>query len=685
MKNKLFCIIFTITALILCFAVSASAEIEFTPETIDDFEKVESLLDCYATGDVNGNGSVLADDARMILRYSVKLESPDDETFIRADIDGDGVLSANDARKVLRYAVKLDDMPSHQLIDITITQVSCGNDGLAVRFCTSCKKVYSIVKTSSSTEKHFCAWKTIRYPDCKNEGFAQYVCVKCGTVTEEAHLARTTSHTWELSYPNGKSCTEKVPVKKTCTVCGKTKSEYEEPYGECRLSTVTEISATCTEDGVESVKCTHCGSIKSVMTVPSTGHSFDEENSTIIEAPDCTHTGTAVAKCTACDEEKEITLEKTAHILTEEWQEVISPSCTEQGIKISHCELCGNLDEVIPATGHTITSWINVRPASCYETGLLVGECGICHMTTQRDIQQLPHDFDTKRPVATIGILCKEDVTEIYKCLNENCEATDEKVFEKVSCTNEKYRRTTEISEATCAKAAVHADLCDYCNQLIPGTEKDFGGKLNHIFEDNNWVITKKATCTETGVKECECSREGCTEKTTASIPKTTHMADPSKTLVTKEPTCAEQGIETLLCAHCNKPTDSTKKIPKLEHTPATVTEARKDSDPNKHYFNAVNKEYCTVCKQAISKTTISRIMVICEKYNDIVLTFDSIPQLEAGAIISFTLNGTPSNASVTASYGSEKSITVDNDQGVYYIIAPVGFTNADNIIITIS
>ena len=123
MKNRLFCIIFTITALIFCFAVSASAEIEFTPESIYDLEKVESLLDCYDIGDVNGNGSILADDARLILRYAVKLEAPDDETFRKADIDGDGAISASDARLALRYAVKLENIPSHKLTDIVVTQV----------------------------------------------------------------------------------------------------------------------------------------------------------------------------------------------------------------------------------------------------------------------------------------------------------------------------------------------------------------------------------------------------------------------------------------------------------------------------------------------------------------------------------------------------------------------------------
>lgn len=68
-------------------------------------------------GDVNKDGVVKAEDARLALRRSVKLEAylPGSSQFIAADMDGDGAVSAGDARAVLRLSVGLPD----ELDDLT--------------------------------------------------------------------------------------------------------------------------------------------------------------------------------------------------------------------------------------------------------------------------------------------------------------------------------------------------------------------------------------------------------------------------------------------------------------------------------------------------------------------------------------------------------------------------------------
>lgn len=79
-------------------------------------------------GDVNNDGKVESEDARYILRSSVKLETPNGLKGDRvdkyqsgiptqaqlADVDGDGIISASDARSALRMSVRLDPMKSIQ-------------------------------------------------------------------------------------------------------------------------------------------------------------------------------------------------------------------------------------------------------------------------------------------------------------------------------------------------------------------------------------------------------------------------------------------------------------------------------------------------------------------------------------------------------------------------------------------
>lgn len=59
-------------------------------------------------GDVDLNGKIDAEDARLALRAAAKLQTLTGEQFARADVDGNGDLNAIDARKILRVAAKLE-------------------------------------------------------------------------------------------------------------------------------------------------------------------------------------------------------------------------------------------------------------------------------------------------------------------------------------------------------------------------------------------------------------------------------------------------------------------------------------------------------------------------------------------------------------------------------------------------
>ena len=61
-------------------------------------------------GDIDGNGSVTAEDARLALRAAVELQPIEKGTFLHrvADVDDNGEITAEDARQILRIAVELD-------------------------------------------------------------------------------------------------------------------------------------------------------------------------------------------------------------------------------------------------------------------------------------------------------------------------------------------------------------------------------------------------------------------------------------------------------------------------------------------------------------------------------------------------------------------------------------------------
>lgn len=80
-----------------------SADESFPDEELSKNENAPELK----KGDVNGDGSVTAGDARIALRASAKLTTLDSAQKYVADVTGDGFVTAKDARMILRYSAKL--------------------------------------------------------------------------------------------------------------------------------------------------------------------------------------------------------------------------------------------------------------------------------------------------------------------------------------------------------------------------------------------------------------------------------------------------------------------------------------------------------------------------------------------------------------------------------------------------
>ena len=80
-------------------------------EKIENVELAETVP--ANLGDVNNDGKVGSDDARLALRASVKLEKDIVEgtaAYLAADINGDKAIKSDDARTILRLSVKLENM-----------------------------------------------------------------------------------------------------------------------------------------------------------------------------------------------------------------------------------------------------------------------------------------------------------------------------------------------------------------------------------------------------------------------------------------------------------------------------------------------------------------------------------------------------------------------------------------------
>ncbi|MBQ6018834.1 MAG: dockerin type I repeat-containing protein [Clostridia bacterium] len=85
---------------------------------------VSTVCASAVLGDINDSGKANAADARLLLRYSAKLETLDEAHLALADYNCDGKVNSADARILLRAAAKLDDLEYYKDYYFEMTDLS---------------------------------------------------------------------------------------------------------------------------------------------------------------------------------------------------------------------------------------------------------------------------------------------------------------------------------------------------------------------------------------------------------------------------------------------------------------------------------------------------------------------------------------------------------------------------------
>ena len=224
---------------------------------------------------------------------------------------------------------------------------------------------------------------------------------------------------------------------------------------------------------------------------------------------------------------------------------------------------------------HKNKEWQVTIPATCSEKGEKSQVCKSCgKVFSTKEIAKLDHKFKTE---ITKEATCSETGIKVTKCIN----CGYEKKTETIKKTDHKYKTET-TKEATCSETGTKVTTCTYCG-YVKKTETI--RKKDHNFKTET---TKEATCTEAGTKITKCTYCGKV-KSTSTIKKLGHDYDKTgvckrcqdckhKTttwVVTKAATCKETGIESKTCSVCKK-----------------VIETR---TTNKSYHKYVNG-YCSYC-----------------------------------------------------------------------------------------
>ena len=147
--------------------------------------------------DVDGNGKITAEDARLALRFAVWLDAPTTAQRSRADADGDGTITASDARWILRIAVDLD------------TPFSAALYGYAHQFnektFTEMHSRLTLLEGVLNSVNNWCCYYTVHdvfTPVLKNLGYTQAQIDKVApTSFSKEKLAKATKNTVKVQIP----------------------------------------------------------------------------------------------------------------------------------------------------------------------------------------------------------------------------------------------------------------------------------------------------------------------------------------------------------------------------------------------------------------------------------------------------------------------------------------------------
>lgn len=169
----------------------------------------------------------------------------------------------------------------------------------------------------------------------------------------------------------------------TATLPNKTAVKKEVFYDHS-YKTVSDIPATCKEEGRTDKKCSVCGDTITEMKPKTNDHTFEVTSTT---PATCKEEGKIEKKCKVCGLTVTEAIPKT-NDHTYEVISTVSATCKEEGRKEKRCKVCGDtVTEIIPKTDqHTFGQWeTTVKPTESTE-GVETRTCEICGATETRTV-----------------------------------------------------------------------------------------------------------------------------------------------------------------------------------------------------------------------------------------------------------------------------------------------------------
>ena len=178
---------------------------------------------------------------------------------------------------------------------------------------------------------------------------------------------------------------------------------------------VVAVDATCETGSYTTATCTGCGF---VTTSPEKDDALGHDLVESFKEPNCANWqyGYTEITCTRCDyyDTKDYVPYEHDYVTS-----TVEVTCTTNGYTAYTCSKCGDTyqDNIVYATGHSVSEWSEPTEATCTEASTKTGSCDSCAETVNEQVAPaLGHEWDEENGVENA------DGSVTYECIR--CDAT---------------------------------------------------------------------------------------------------------------------------------------------------------------------------------------------------------------------------------------------------------------------
>ena len=429
---------------------------------------------------------------------------------------------------------------------------------------------------------------------CTAEGYTgDTYCKDCGTKLQTGKAILKKAHTWDAGKITQEATCAKTGIKTyTCTVCKTTKTENVPATGNHKNTEFRNVrEATCTAEGYTGdTYCKDCGTkLQTGKAIAKKSHTWDAGK--ITQEATCAKTGIKTYTCTVCKTTKTENVPATGNHKNTELRNVKEATCTEEGYTgDTYCKDCGSKiasGQKISKTEHTWNSGVITTSPTCVERGVKIYTCNICQTTRTEELPATGNHQNTELRNAKEATCTAEGYTGDIYCKDCGTKLQTGKAIAKKAHT---WDAGIVTKTATCTESGVKTYTCTLCKatktEEVPATG-------NH--EHTELRDAREATCAEDGYTgDLYCKDCGTKLQTGKTIAKKAHTWDAG--VITTPATCTEKGGKTYTCTSCGG--TKTNELPSTGHKQKEVRNKKAATCMQSGY---TGDTYCRDCGKKLS------------------------------------------------------------------------------------